>query len=346
MPAAASAIPAAMRAVWYERQGPPHEVLVLGELPTPAPGPGEVLVRVHATGVNPSDTKRRSGWRPGLEFPRTVPHSDGAGVIVAVGANVPAARIGERVWTWNAQRGRAFGMAAEYCALPSPQAVPLPAAVPFRAGACLGVPACTAHYCVFADGPVTGQTILVAGGAGAVGHYAVQMARWGGARVIATVSGEAKAAHARAAGAEVVLNYRSEDVAARVAELTAGRGVERIVEVDFGANLALDVAILAQDGVIAAYSSTAEPRPVFPYYPLAYKGASIRLAQANAMPPAPRARALADIGTLLAAGTLSHAVGPVFPLARAADAHAALEAGGVIGTVVVEVLAEDGSPAG
>jgi len=333
-------IPPTMRAAWYERQGPPHEVLTLGEMPTPLPGAGEVLVRVHATGINPSDTKRRSGWRPGMEYPRIIPHSDGAGVIVAVGDGVPAARVGERVWTWNAQRGRAFGMCAEYCALPSAQAVPLPAGTSFREGACLGVPACTAHYCVFVDGPVAGQTILVAGAAGAVGHYAVQMAKWGGARVIATVSGPAKAAHARAAGADIVLNYRSGDVAAAVREATAGRGVERIVEVDFGANLALDVSVLAQDGVIAAYSSTAVPQPAFPYYPLAYKGASIRLAQANAMPPVPRARALADIGTLLAEGRLRHTVGAVFPLARVADAHAALEAGGVVGTVVVETAPE------
>ncbi|MCT4682237.1 MAG: NADPH:quinone reductase [Roseicyclus sp.] len=249
-----------MKAVWYERFGPAAEVLVAGEMDAPVAGPGEVLVRLHASGVNPSDVKLRAGARPGavMAYPRVIPHSDGAGVSEAVGAGVDAARIGERVWVWNAGWQRAFGTAAEFVALPAEQAVRLPDGVSFAEGACFGIPAMTAWYAVMGDGPVAGQTVLVTGGAGTVGRYAVQMARAAGARVIATVSSAEKGAHSTA---EEWVNYRETDVADAVMEMTGGAGVDRIVEVDFGANQATSLALVKPGGVIASYASAAEMVP-------------------------------------------------------------------------------------
>lgn len=327
-----------MRAAWYERVGPAAEVLQLGALPDPAPQAGEVLVRVRASGVNPSDTKQRGGWRGARPaFPRIVPHADGAGEIVAVGAGVDRARVGERVWVYNGvglyDARRAFGTAAELIALPSEQAVPLPASLDFVQGACLGVPACTAHRAVFADGPVGGLTILIQGGAGAVGHYAVQFAAQGGARVIATVSSPEKAAHARAAGAHETIDRKREDVAARVRALAGDAGVDRIIEVDFGANLAIDAELIRLNGTIASYSSTAVPEPMFPYYKLAFKGANLRLIQGYQLPPEARAAAIADIARL----TLIHAIDQRFALTQIAAAHERVESGRAIGNVVVEI---------
>ncbi|MGE0723939.1 MAG: NADPH:quinone reductase [Alphaproteobacteria bacterium] len=234
-----------MKAAFYERYGAAAEVLRVGELPDPVAGPGEVRVRVRFSGINPSDCNRRRGIRDRPGYPVIVPHSDGAGVIDGVGEGVDPERIGERVWLWNAQRGRAFGSASELVALPAEQAVPLPDEVPLEAGACLGVPAMTAWYSLFADGDLEGLDVLVTGGAGAVGHYAVQFARLAGARrVIATVSGEAKAAHVGRVSPDAVVNYRTEDVAARVMAATAGRGIDRMSEVDFGGNLPATMKIL------------------------------------------------------------------------------------------------------
>jgi len=199
-----------MQAAWYEQTGPASEVLIVGEKADPVPQAGEVVVRVHASGVNPSDVKARAGARGPIPFPYVIPHSDGAGTITAVGEGVDLSRIGERVWTWNAAWQRADGTCAEYVALPARQAVPLPEATSFAAGACLGIPALTAAYGVFADGEVTGKTVLVTGGAGAVGQYAIQLAKWGGARVLTTVSSPAKTGVADLAGADLVINYREQ----------------------------------------------------------------------------------------------------------------------------------------
>ncbi len=330
-----------MRAGWYERTGPAREVITLGDMPAPDPGHGEVKVRLYASGVNPSDTKKRAGWLGAtMPAPRIIPHSDGAGVIDAVGAGVNDERVGERVWLYNAQRGRPFGTAAEFVALPAEQAIRLPDGANFAEGACFGVPAQTAHHAVLSDGSVGGQTLLVAGAAGAVGHYAVQFAAWSGARVIATVSSEQKADHARAGGAKEVINYRHEDVTERVMALTDGAGVERIIEVDLGANLAIDSAIIKANGVIASYSSTAVPEPVLPYYPLAHKGVTLRLVQLYILPEPARAAACRDILALVEQGRLINTIGRRFPLADLAAAHEAVEGGGVMGNVVVEI----GSP--
>jgi NADPH:quinone reductase-like Zn-dependent oxidoreductase len=276
-----------------------------------------------------------------MPFARIVPHADGAGEIVAVGDGVPSSRLGARVWVYNAtalyDASRGLGTAAELCAIPSAQALPLPSGIDFAAGACLGIPACTAHRAVFADGAVAGQTVLVQGGAGAVGHYVVQMAKLGGARVIATVGSPEKAAHARAAGADATVDRRREDVVARVLELTGGAGVERIVEVDFGANVAIDARLIRPNGVIASYSSTTVPEPALPYYPLAFRGVTLRLVQGFNLPPTARAQAESDIARWCVEGRLQHAIAARFKLAEIARAHALLESGQAIGNIVIEI---------
>jgi NADPH2:quinone reductase len=328
-----------VKAIWYERTGPADEVLEYGGLEAPSPGPGEVLVRVHSSGVNPSDTKKRAGWI-GLRMshPRVIPHSDGSGVVEAVGAGVPASRVGERVWVWNAQSGeRPFGTAAEFVTVPEGMAVLLPDGVELAVGAGLGVPGCTAHYTVYGDGPVGGQTILVQGGAGAVGHLAVQLATLGGARVIATVSSPEKTAIARAAGADATIDYREESVAGRIVELTGGEGVDRIVEVDLAANLETDIAVIKPNGRIASYSSSSAPVPPLPYYPLAFKDVRIHFLQGYLLPPVARRAAIRDLSMWLAAGQLEVRIGARFPLARTADAHEALENAAAIGKIIVDV---------
>ena len=221
-----------MYAAWYEKNGVAAEVMKTGELPDIEPAAGEVRVRLYASAVNPSDVKARGGSRP-IRWPKLIPNSDGAGVIDKVGAGVYR-KVGERVWVFNGQWDRPFGTSAQMITLPAALAVPLPDQVGFEQGACLGIPVMTAHRALFADGPIAGKTVLVTGGAGVVGHYAIQLAKWAGARVVTTVSSDAKAAHASAAGADIVINYRSEDVAARIK--SASGGVDRIVEVDFGKN--------------------------------------------------------------------------------------------------------------
>ncbi len=326
-----------MKAVWYEKNGPP-EVLQYGDFPTPhAPGPGEVLVRVACSGVNPSDWKSRSGTGLPMRYPKVIPHQDGSGVIKAAGPDVPASRVGERVWLYEAAFGRPFGAAAEYTVQPAQRAVTLPAGVSFAEGACLGVPAMTAHRCVFADGPVAGQTVLVQGGAGAVGLYAVQAAKLGGAKVIATVSSGEKAALARSAGADHVVDYRKEDVVKRVLELNDGRRVDRVIEVNFPVNFEVNRQVLdGAHGVSAVYGygEPDDPRTTFRVRPANF---TARFVLVYTMPEPAKQSAIADITRWLTAGKLKHHVGPRFPLSRTADAHRAVEHEHVTGRVVVDV---------
>ncbi|HXF46262.1 MAG TPA: NADPH:quinone reductase [Burkholderiaceae bacterium] len=327
-----------MRAAFYERTGAAREVLVLGELPTPDPGPGEVRVKLATSGVNPSDVKSRAGLRTKtLPFPRIVPHSDGAGVIDAVGAGVPRARVGERVWTWNAAWKRPFGTAAEYVVLPSEQAVRLPDSVPFDVGACLGIPALTALHAVRMDGGVAGKTVLVTGGAGAVGHYAIQMARLAGAeQVIATVSNADKAAVAEQAGADLVLDYRSDDVAARVLEATDGEGADRVIDVDFAANVNEALAAVRQEGDIVVYGS-GKPEIAVPFFPAIVKNVRLRFFIVYNLAPEDRAAAIAQLMRWLEQGCLRHHIAARLPLARIAEAHELVESGRAVGKVVLEI---------
>jgi NADPH2:quinone reductase len=323
-----------MKAAWYERNGRAREVLQVGVMPDPEPGPGEVRVRVHASGVNPSDWKTRSGSRP-MAAPRVIPHSDGAGLIDRVGAGVDAGRIGERVWIWNGQWKRPFGTAAELIALPSEQAVLLPEGSSYEAGACLGIPALTAHRAVTVDGSPEGQTVLVAGGAGAVGHYAIQMAKLLGAeRVIATVSSPEKARHAREAGADAVVDYKREDVAERIAVLTGGRGADRVVEVDIAGNAALLPRVVARDGLCVVYGSNA-PQACFEFGPMILSGAAVRFFIVYELSREARQRGIADLTRWMANGQLRHTIGATFPLDAVAEAHELVESGRIIGNVVV-----------
>jgi NADPH:quinone reductase len=326
-----------MRAVWYERNGA-ADVLHLGEMPDPMPGPGEVRVRIITSGINPSDWKRRQGLTRRMEFPRIIPHQDGAGVIDRVGPGVPASRLGERVWLYESQIGRPFGTAAEYTVQPTAHAISLPSSTSFAEGAGLGVPAMTAHRCVFGNGPVSGKTVLVTGGAGAVGHYAIQFAKLHGARVIATVSSDQKAQIALAAGADATVNYRTEDTVQRLRDITCGEGVNHIVEVDFAGNFAVSREVLHSNGVLALYSAGVAPQPPVP---LQFKASNVtvRFVLVYDMPEAAKHAAVQEITLLLEGGKLRHLAGPHFPLQSVRQAHQAVEEG-AIGKVVLEV-AED-----
>jgi NADPH2:quinone reductase len=325
-----------MRAAWYETNGSARDVLEVGEMPKPSAGPGEVRVRLHASGINPYDVKVREGLRQKMAFPRIIPHCDGAGVVDDVGEDVPSTRLNERVWAFNAQWQRANGTAAEWIVLPQAFAVPLPENTSFAEGACLGILGMTAHRAVFSDGLVTGLTVLVTGGAGGVGFYAIQLAKWGGAKVIATVSGEEKAKIAVSAGADHVLNYRTEDVVKRVKALTDGQGVDRIVDVDFAANLKTSGRILKCNGVIAAYASMADPEPKLPFYPLMFGNVNLRLVAVFLIPYAARLQAVGDITRCCAEGILKHRT-KCLPLDRVADAHEAVESGKEVDRMIIEM---------
>jgi NADPH2:quinone reductase len=304
------------------------------QIPDPVAAAGEVLVRVHASGVNPSDVKsRRAGP---LAYPSIIPHSDGAGIIHSVGAGVDARRVGERVWLWNAAWRRPNGTAAELVALPATQAVPLPETISFDDGACLGIPALTAHRAVFIDGDIRGLTLLVAGGAGAVGHYACQMASRAGALVIATVSSDLKASQARAAGAAHVINYRQEDIAERVRELTAGKGVDRILEVDLAVNAAGYASYLKHDGRVIVYGS-GDWTARLPQRDWLVHGVTLTFFIVYELSATARARAIDDVTRWLEAGELQHRVAARFALADIAQAHEAVEGGQCVGNVVVTI---------
>jgi NADPH:quinone reductase len=326
-----------MKAVWYERTGAAPDVLSFGEMPTPVAGPGEVRIRLEASGVNPADVGRRAGSYRAMEYPRVIPNSDGAGVVDQVGDGVTRLNVGQRVWFFNGQRnGRAFGTAAEYISLAEHLVTPLPDDVSFAAGATLGIPCMTAWCCLFGDGPVAGQTVLVTGGAGAVGNYAVQLAKWGGARVIATVSSSIKDVEARLAGADLVVNYRNEDVVAKVMAFTGQRGVDRVADVDFGGNIATTLKLMAVNSTIAVYATNGNRNPVVPMRELMEKCIALRPLVLPALPPPLHAAAQADISNWLASAPRVHNIAAQFALSETVQAHLAVEKGDKLGTVVVD----------
>jgi NADPH:quinone reductase len=326
-----------MKAVWYERTGPAAEVLSFGDMPSPVAGPGEVRVRLEASGVNPADVGRRGGSYRTLEYPRVIPNSDGAGIVDQIGDGVTHLEIGQRVWLFNGQRnGRAFGTAAEYITLAAHLVTPLPNRLSFAEGATLGIPAMTAWCCLNCDGPILGKTILVTGGAGAVGHYAIQLAKWGGARVIATVSSAMKGEQARLAGADLVVNYRNEDVAAKALAFTDGHGVDRLVEVDFGGNIETTFKLMAMNSTVAIYATNGNRNPVVPMRDLMERCIGLRALVLYALPPPLLAAAQADISKWLAAGARLHNIAAQFALSDTALAHLAVEKGDKLGTVIVD----------
>lgn len=325
-----------MRAVWYSQTGKAAKVLQVGELPDPEPNAGEVRVRLIASGVNPVDVKRRGGARGSLEASKVIPHFDGSGIIDRVGDGVPESRIGERVWLYEAQWQRSHGTAAELVALPASRAVKLPDSIEFSMGASLGIPAMTAHRCVYIGWRESGQTVLVTGGAGAVGGYAIQFAKLGGSQVITTVSSQEKAPVCRAAGADHVVDYKNEDVVSRIMEITDGEGVDRIVEVAFGANLAASLEVLKENGAIAAYASDVMHEPTVPFYQLMYKNITVHHVLVFGMPEEAKQAAIRDITSSLERGTLTAHLGQHFTLEEIAAAHEAVERGS-LGKVILEI---------
>jgi NADPH:quinone reductase-like Zn-dependent oxidoreductase len=327
-----------MKAAWFESFGPAQQVLRVGEQPVPAPGPGEVLVRLKTSAVNPSDVKKRAGSSPNLlDQGPVIPNSDGAGVIEAVGAGVPASRIGERVWIYQAQHGRRFGTAAQFVAIDAARAAPLPEPAGFEVGACLGIPVMTAHRCVFADGPVDGQAVLVTGGAGRVGYYAIQWAKSAGARVIATASRPDDERTCRELGADAVVNHREAGWGERVRAHNGGAPVDRVVEVEFGANLAEVLQCIRTGGAIATYSSMQVPEPKLPFYRMMFMDLTVRMVLVYVMPETAKQAAIADIGRCLAEGRLRHRIAHRLPLERIAQANERVERGDLRGCVVLDV---------
>jgi len=320
-----------VRAASYDRYGPAAEVLTVREVDRPAPGAGEVLVKVACSGVNPTDWKSRSGATPRPIDGFQIPHHDGAGVIEAVGDGVDPARTGQRVWLWLAAAGRRWGTAAEWTVVPQDQAVPLPDGASLELGASLGVPAMTAHWCLFADGPVSGKTVLVAGGAGAVGHYAIELAVRAGAHVVATASGPEKAELARNAGAAHVVNYRDPDAADQI-RAAAGQ-VDRIIELALGANLALDLAVIKPGSMIVTYA--AEPAdPVLPVRAFMTANVTVRFVLLYGVARAALRQAAEDVTAALADGALTELPVHRFGLADIIAAQEAAEAG-PLGKVLV-----------
>lgn len=315
-----------MRAAWYDQQGPAAQVLRVGELPDPQPGPGEVRVRVTLSGVNPGDTKKRRGWLGSqMPYPRVVPHSDAAGVVDTVGGGVDAARLGRRVWVYGAQSYRPFGTAAQYTVVPEQQAVDLPDEVPDAVAASLGIPGITAHRAVFGDGDVSGQTLLVHGVLGAVGALAGQLARWQGATVIGTVRrGEDVPADALPA-ADHVVALDDPDAAALVQQLAPG-GVDRIIEVSLSDNVDLDSQVSRVGTIIAAYASRLD-RPQLPFWPLLFDNVTLRLLGSDDFPAEAKQAAARALSAAARSGALSIPTAEPLPLTGTATAHDLVDAG-------------------
>lgn len=325
-----------MRAAYYEANGPASEVLKIGEIETPIVGAGEVRVRLATSGVNPSDTKAREGKTRKIAFACVVPHSDGAGEIDAVGEGVDKARIGERVWTWDAQWQRPIGTCGEYTVIPADRAVRLPDTIGFDVGACLGIPARTARHAVAMSGAGAGDTVFVTGGAGAVSHYAIQFAKARGANVITTVSNDAKADLAKEAGADHIINYRSEDVGERVSDITGGVGADVMIELDLAANAMLIPKIVRPKGEIIVYG-TGKLVAELPMFYCLGNAIAVRFMFLYILSDAERRAAEAEITTMLAAGQLRNNIAATFSLSDSAAAHQAVEQGSAAGNVIVTI---------
>jgi NADPH:quinone reductase-like Zn-dependent oxidoreductase len=329
-----------MQAAWFETFGAARDVLVVGEQPTPVAGPGEVLVRLRTSGVNPSDVKKRAGSFPTLlDDGYVIPNSDGAGVIEAVGDGVDAQRVGEKVWVYQAQFGRRFGTAAQYVALDAARAVKLPIEAGFEVGACAGIPIMTAHRCVLADGPIAGQSVLVTGGAGRVGYYAIQWAKMAGATVIASASNPRDEAVCRDAGAKHVFNHREAGWGERVKALNGGKPVDRVIDVEFGANLPQVLDCIRTGGIIATYSSTQVKEPSLPFFRVMYLDLTVHFVIVYSMPEAAKKHAIADITQAFRDGMLQHRIAARVPLSEIARANELVEQGGSHGCVVIDVTA-------
>jgi NADPH2:quinone reductase len=324
-----------MKAAWYEKQGPAREVLIVGEMPDPTPGPGELRIHIAASGINPGDTKKREdAFSSGMPFPRVIPHSDGAGTVDKLGEDVPANWLGKRVWCFGAQSYRPFGTAAEYTVVPAAQAVPLPANVSFEQGACLGIPGITGHRAIHIAGVVDGRTVLVQGAAGAVGLCAVQLARFAGAHVIGTIRSSAEEETARNAGAhEVILN--DADFPARVKAIAPDH-IDHIVEVAFGANIDRDIDLLKMGGSIATYATNI-PSPAIPFWQMVFKNIRLFFLGSDDFPLEAKTQAARDINAALEAGWPGFTIAERLPLTEIARAHELSEHPSRPGRIVITI---------
>jgi NADPH2:quinone reductase len=330
-------------AAWYEHRGPPRETLVVGEMPDPEPGPGEVRIAVSVSGISPGDTKKRSGWQGApMEYPRIIPHSDGAGVIDAVGEGVQQERIGRSAWCYGAQSYRPFGTASQLVVVPAELAVDLPslpdeseAQMTAEQAACLGIAGITAHRAILADGSVEGLAVLIHGATGGVGSIATQLARRDGAHVIAVVR-PGLIDRALELGADHAFSTEDPNLASAV-RAVAPDGVHRIAEVDFAAHIDLDADVLATGGVISSYSTSAE-RPELPYWKLGFADTTLRLLGSDDFSPAVKADAARALTAALLEGALRSRVAERVPLADIARAHELVERG-ANGRVLVTIPA-------
>jgi NADPH:quinone reductase len=327
-----------MRAGWYERPGPANEVIKVGEMRSPTQGEGEVLVRVHASGINPSDYKRRANASVAMEFPRVIPHSDGSGVVAAVGTGVHGLREGDRVWVYSAQWRRPFGTAAEFVSLPVNQVKRLPESVSFLQGACLGIPAMTGFRAVQVAGTIRDKTVYIPGATGRVGAYALQFAKLGGAQVIvSTGSGPSSVEELKALGADVVLDRNQPDLESALLSAAGRAGVDVIIDVDIVGNIGLDERVIAENGAIISFGATNRPT-----LPITMSGRRARNLSFHFifiyLLNHEQADLVCDgIVEAVSSSDITHRIAHVFPLAELARAHDSAERTPTKGHVVVEV---------
>ncbi len=327
-----------MKAIYYEAQGEAKSVLQYGDLPMAEPKKGEVRVALKASAVNPSDVKTRSGLRGAMAFPRIIPHSDGSGVIDSVGEGVNKDRIGESVWIYNGAFGRSDGVAAEYVCVPEALTVPFDSSkLSYFAAASLGIAGQTAMAGVLKGGDLRGKNLLVTGGAGAVGYYAIQFARYFGARVITTVSNEAKAEHAKGAQPDAIVNYKDADAVEQVKEFAGDSGIHHIIDLEFGGNLAMSEAVIAPHGSMAVYGSEAVKEPILPFYNFMFKNVSLHWLFVYLLKPEDRLAVLSALSDFLGGAELSCPIAGEFSLSNCVLAHELVESGAKMGHVLVEV---------
>jgi NADPH2:quinone reductase len=323
-----------MKAVWYDANGAAADVLIPGEMPMPMPEAGQVLVRLHASGVNPSDVKARAGSRP-MAFPRVIPHSDGAGMVEAVGPGIAPSMVGARVFVRNGQWRRASGTAAEFIAIDADCVHPLPDNVGFETGAALGIPALTAAYAVLKDGPVDGQTVLIHGGGGTVARLAVQIAVDSGATVIATTGDMSRADRVSDAGAATVLDYHDRDLVGAVKAAAGSAEVTRVIDPECGANIATSIDILAAKGIIVGYGSVLAPTPELPFLKMMFKNITLSSILVYLLAAEEAAAYAAIVTDMLERQALEVPIQAILPLHEAARAHQLVEAGNRSGAVVL-----------
>lgn len=327
-----------MKAVWFNSFGKAFDVMEYGELENPSPGSNEVLVRLYASGVNPSDVKKRAGANKALlDNGFIIPNSDGSGIIEDVGESVDKNRIGERVWIYNGQYGRRFGTSAKYIAINEKQCARLPDNTSFEVGACLAIPVMTAHRCVLSDGDVKGHIILVTGGAGRVGFYAIQWAKINGAIVIATAGSKESKLECIKAGADLVVNHPNEKSMADILRFTNNRKVDRVVEGDFGLNLTFILDVIKTGGIITTYSSMTVKEPKIPFIRMMFMNLTIRLILVYELHQDQKDQAVRDIYKSLEKNKLIHRIDRIFPLDQSADAQEYIESGDPYGCVILNI---------